>query len=46
MHVIEGQMFVSAIVQKPVFALTKIKVNIFSTQYRLYKFICRQFSIF
>lgn len=32
MHVIEGQMFVSATVQKPVFALRKIKVNIFSTQ--------------
>ena len=29
MHVIEGQMFVSAIVQKPVFALTKLKVNIY-----------------
>ena len=34
MHVTEGQMFVSATVQKPVFALTKIKVNIllFSTR--------------
>jgi len=32
MHVIEGQMFGSATVQKPVFALKKIKVNIFSMQ--------------
>jgi len=32
MLVILGQMFVSATVQKPVFALRKIKVNIFSTQ--------------
>ena len=32
MHVIEGQMFVSATDQKPVFVLRKIKVNIFSTQ--------------
>ena len=32
MHVIYGQMFVSATVQKPVFALRKIKLNIFSTQ--------------
>jgi len=32
MHVIVGQMFVSATAKKPVFALRKIKVNIFNTQ--------------
>ena len=32
MHVIEGLMFVSAQIQKIVFALRSIKFNIFSTQ--------------